>query len=169
MEIISLDNNGNNDLVSNNAFALNNTLESDINNYNLIFNVVNVNEIPKFIISVYKNGSLTLRFEYLILGTYHKIKNVWIWADQSLTLDKSMVQNIKDMRNNFRNDTNLSREKHFIDHDYYVLPTTKLINYMYQIGKKLFTDNTYQIVTFLRNDGIVDFYISKRILFENIF
>lgn len=154
---------------NNNAFMINNTLRGDINKYKIFFNVVKAKEMPKFIISIYQTEILIFRSEYSILGSYDKTKNVWIWADQSLTLDKSLVQYVKDLRCDFRNDTTLLQLKHFIDHDYYVLPTAKLINYIFHIGNKLFIENKYQLVTFLRNDDIIDFYIFKRILFERLF
>jgi len=161
MEIESLDNNS--------SFTLNNILKSNINKYNLFFNTVKVKDVSKFIMSVYQHKTLILRFEYYILGSYNKTKNVWIWADQSQTLDKSIIMYVKNLRDIFRSDKTLSYEKYFIDHDYYVLSTIKLMKCMSDIGVKLFNDYQYQIVTFLRTDDIIDFYISKRILFERIF
>lgn len=161
MEIESSNNNA--------SFTLNNTLKSNINKYNLFFNTVKVKDVSKFIMSVYQDKILILRFEYYILGSYNKTKNVWIWADQSHTLDKSIIVYVKNLRDKFRSDKTLLYEKHFIDHDYYVLSTMKLMKCIFDIGVKLFNNDKYQIVTFLRTDDIVDFYVSKQILFERIF
>jgi hypothetical protein len=168
MEIILNDDN-----IGHKAFSLNNTLKSTTNKYELLFNSVKINNKTKFIASVYRLENLILRFEYIIMGSYHKTKNVWIWADMSDTLDKNLKTYIRhqrdNLRNNLNNDPKLLYEKHFIDNDYYVLPTTKLINCIFHIGVKLFTDKKNQIVTFSRNDDIIDFYISNQILFEIIF
>ena len=172
MEIIILnDNNDNKDNSDNNAFALNNILKTDINKYELLFNTVDVNESSKFILSAYQNSLLVLRFEYLILGSYNKSRNVWIWADLSFTLNKSIVSHVKNIRINLQNNIELTSERTFIEHDYSVLPTTILMGYIVHIGNKLFTDSEskYQIVTFSHSDDIIDFYVSKRILFERVF
>jgi len=153
------------------AFVLNNILNNATNNrtnkYGLLFNSVKVKDKTKFIASVYSRETLVLRFEYDILGTYHKTKNVWLWADQSVTVNKSIVKHVEDLRDNYR----LRKLKHisFITQNYSVLPTLDLLQNMSDIGKVLLdVDKRSQIVTFLRNDDFVDFYIVKDIIFESL-
>ena len=42
------------------------------------------------------NTKPLIKFEYYIAGTFDKKKNVWLWACNSTTLDKSLIsQSIK--------------------------------------------------------------------------
>lgn len=147
------------------AFILNNVINNSINRYNLLFNTVKVNDRLKFIASMYFQETLVLRFEYNILGTYHKTKNVWMWADQSVTVNKSIVKCVGNLRDKYRH-----KFKHtsFIDRDYNVFPTLELTQYIIDIGTVFFNDDGKQIVTFLRNDDFIDFYIVKHIIFESL-
>lgn len=167
---------------SNDIFELNNTLQTNTNMYNLLSTMVEVKDNPKFIASIYRKNELVLRFEYIVIGSYHKIKNVWIWADQSLTLAKSIIKHIKNIRNDLHNSLRKSRNDvlsdssfykilhQFIDHDYFVLTTSDLQQCIFHIGLNLYNDTAhkYQIITFLRNNDIIDFFISKRILFSSL-
>lgn len=161
----------------NNAFELNNILQKNTNMYNLLSTMVEIKGNYKFIASIYRKNELVLRFDYIVIGSYHKTKNVWIWADQSLTLPKSIIKQIKNIRNDlhtdfhdFDNDSFYNILHQFIDHDYFVLTTSDLKQCIFHIGTKLYndTEQKYKIITFSRTNDIIDFFISKRILFSSL-
>src|SRR5271156_3310286 len=98
----------------------------------------------KFLGMLSKDSLTLLAAEYIMLGTYTKEKNVWVWADMSVTMDKSMCREIKSIRSKLlekveKNSSNLNESdeitsiKSFIEKNYTVLPTKKLVSILSDI------------------------------------
>src|SRR5271155_3739674 len=51
--------------------------------------------IKRFLGMLSKNSVTYLAIEYVIIGTYTKEKNVWVWSDVSFTMDNSMKREIQ--------------------------------------------------------------------------
>jgi hypothetical protein len=88
----------------------------------------------KFITTLYGNNGILMRAEYIVIGTYSKEKNVWIWSDQSLVLHKKMVKNVIDLKCTImKNITNISNNnlnsfQQFIENAYSIIPISVLFD-----------------------------------------
>ena len=105
----------------------NNMLINKYKSVNVYFNIIYIyRKNKKYIISLYNNDNkLLLRGEYILLGSYKRAKNFWIWGDQSFTLDKSMVYDISNMRKNL---LNRKIDNDFIKNNYTVITTNDFNN-----------------------------------------
>lgn len=149
--------------------ALNNKLSSWNRYYRFFSESVHIKEQKKFIGSLYRSDTLILRFEYAIVGSYNKSKNMWIWASLSLTLDKPLIDEVLKIRKlgnqhrvKFTDLTNL------IDQDYSIVPTQDVVKFISTLSLILFDEANQQIITLQADDDKIDVYVVKRILFENI-
>ena len=157
-----------NNYTKNDAFRLNNILEPQKNTYQLVCYSTRIKDQSKFVASLYHKDDLLLRFEYIILGSYHKNKNVWIWADQSLTLNKTIIEQVKDIRLSSY-DVSMSEDIiNFYKNNYSVVPTNLFCNIISTIAVQQFKHNTQHIITLMRGDEMIDIFIVKRIIFEKI-
>jgi hypothetical protein len=169
-----------NDIINTNAHAhdvdaikLNNVLERYSHTYRRVSHTIIIKKQIKFVLSLYHKHELLLRFEYIILGSYHKNKNVWIWADQSLTLNKTIVNQVKDFRSTFYETFNNFENhdmKNFFDNKYIVLPTNTFREIISKIAIDLFKKNKQYIIILDSNDynDKIDILVVKRIIFEKI-
>jgi hypothetical protein len=129
--------------------------------------------VKKFLGMLSKDGITLLAAEYIMLGTYTREKNVWVWADMSVTMDKSMSKEIKSLRSKLletiKNDTNETDEikgvKSFIENNYTVLPTQKVVSILGNIMKVL-TDITKSIILTNGFRDIVDVLLIKRVIHD---
>lgn len=151
------------------AFKLNNILETHKNIYQLVCYNTKIKDQNKFVASLYHKDELMLRFEYIIIGSYHKSKNVWIWSDQSLTLNKTIIEQVKDIRLKFYDINGTSEEiKIFCKNNYSVIPSISFCKIIAMIALDIFNTNSQRIITLTRSDEMIDVYIVKRIMFEKI-
>lgn len=153
------------------ALEFNNELRSWKKEYRCFSERVNINEQNKFIASLYENEDLVFRFEYIIMGTYNKEKNIWIWASESQTLDRSLVERINALKDKMRFNKECEHQKHFIDEAYTVIPTDAIKNVLAKFAVAVYTMSSKQnqLLTLLspKNIDNVDVYVVNRVLFEN--
>lgn len=129
------------------------------------FNIIEIyRKDKKYLISLYDNDECILRSEYILLGTYSKLKNFWIWGDESFTLDKIMVKSIKDFRTTLL-EKNINNEiKNFIKKNYTVI-TTREINNIFKVIDTMLKSN---IIFQNTNNDIMDIILITKILQNNI-
>lgn len=128
----------------------------------------------KFLGMLSKNGVTLLAAEYIILGSYTKEKNVWVWADMSITMDKSMSGEIKSIRSklleNIKNESDESDEsqtlKSFIEKNYSVFPTTKIISILSNV-MEILANITNSIMLTNEYRDIVDVLLIKRVIHDS--
>lgn len=150
------------------AFKLNNILEPYKNAYQLVCYSSKIKDQIKFVASLYHNDQLLLRFEYIILGSYNKNKNVWMWADKSLTLNKSIIEQVKDIRLSSYDDTHSDDIKNFYKNNYSVIPTNLFCDIISAMALNYFKKKMQRIITLIRGDELIDIFIVKRIMFEKV-
>jgi hypothetical protein len=179
MEIPPLDNE------INKLFELNNELLRLYKSYVFYSNDVLIRDEKRFIGSVYKapetmdeNGNdsdrLILRIEYMVFGSYTKEKNVWIWADQSQSINKKNKTMINNLRSSVIESLDQGSEiwteklKSFCTHDYMVIPTIELCKQLNHLSIFVSEKNKGYIFLTLERGNIIDILIVKKILFNNI-
>lgn len=129
-----------------------------------------VNEKKKFIIDIYHNDLLVLRAEYVPIGSYSPEMNVWIWSDQSLVLDKKIVEYVSKLRSNMmnlatnKNNKEYDKFKKFVELKYSVLPIGEVYFNLCTFESFLSTE---KIITY-HNSGTVDIIMIKKILLSNL-
>lgn len=120
----------------------------------------------KFIGMLTKHGTTILAAEYIFLGTYTMEKNVWIWSDVSVTMDRTMSNEVSNIRSMLlKQQTNDDKLKLFIESDYSILPTMDCTKMLSKIGILLFdTIKSYILTNAYRQ--IVDVLLIKRIVHD---
>jgi len=175
MEIPPLDNK------INKSFELNNELLRLYKSYVFYSNDVLIRDEKRFIGSVYKasetmneSDRLILRIEYVILGSYTKEKNVWIWADQSQSINKKNKTMINNLRSSVIESLDEGSEiwteklKGFCTHDYLVISTIELCKQLNHLSIYVSEKNKGYVFLTLERGNIIDILIVKKILFNNI-
>jgi hypothetical protein len=133
--------------------------------FHIYFNMVKYHSKPnKYIMSLYNKTNLIIRGEYILLGSYSTVKNFWIWSDQSFTLDKSMVKDVKNIRTNLLNENSNNEISSFIKKNYTII-TLSEIKCNCNILDKLLKSN---IVLYNTSDEIIDVILITKILQNNI-
>ena len=177
---IDFDKKDNNDDKSNlksfDHLALNNKL---IKNYGathiqLMPKCVKIKNEKKFLGFFYYSDKLLIIATYTIIGTFSPERNVWVWADQSMTLDRAMTKEVSELRRQLmdENDSKVKNDKfrEFVKSDYIVLPTSDFCNYMITLGDVVIQSDTvknkYSILTLLYKNMIYILFI-KKILTDN--
>lgn len=79
-----------------------------------------------FLISIYDNNNLILRAEYIYIGTFSSSDNLWIWGDQSFTLDKSMISKISKIRKHLLGKKINDDIKTFIKKNYTIITQSEM-------------------------------------------
>lgn len=152
-----------------NIFDINNQLNSKKYTTKPERIMINNDEF-KFILSISDTNNdnkkeLVMKFEYVILGTYRE--NVWMWASESTTLNKSMIDNCiqikKILSSNF---TENSKIMNFINKTYTTLTTDEMKDIMVQISCKLY-DNDKSFV-YIKNGSYCDIFLIKKILLNRL-
>ncbi|VBB18091.1 hypothetical protein YASMINEVIRUS_554 [Yasminevirus sp. GU-2018] len=144
-------------------------LNTDISSWSTMYGFfserVTFNDKNKFIGSLYYGEALALRFEYTIIGTYNKSKNVWIWASESLTLDRSLIEHCNTLRESLRSDKRCSEFKQLIDSSYTVMPTQNVTNVLATFADVLYESANTRVITRPTEENI-DVYAVKKIIFS---
>lgn len=183
MEIPQFNDKINNDINKdiNPCIELNNKLQKLYSSYDLYSQDVMIRDERKFIGSIYHNKAVILRIDYSILGSYSKDKNVWIWADQSQSINKSDIALISTLRTLIisaididadkkfsNNEEMLTDIKKFCSMNYLVLPTSELCEYLNHISLLIADQIKGSILLTLSRVNIIDVIIAKKILFNNL-
>jgi hypothetical protein len=132
---------------------------------------VKIKNEKKFLGFFYYNDILLLIGTYMIIGTFSPEHNVWVWADQSLTLDRTMIGEVSDLRRQLI-DSNPSDEtfKEFVKSDHTVLSTSDVCNNIITLGDMVVESdvekNKYNILTLDYKKKICVLFI-KKILTNN--
>jgi len=145
----------------------NNNIHNKYKSFQIYFDIVNIYRKDKrFILSIYDNAGkkLILRSEYILLGSFSKIKNFWIWSDQSFTLDKTMVNKGKNIRNNLLNKNINEEVKNFIRKNYTIISTIEILN-NFKLIDTILKNN---ILFYDINNDISDVILITKILHNNI-
>lgn len=85
----------------------------------------------RYIASIYCDEKLLLKGDYIYIGSFSKSKNVWIWADKSMVLDKNMVNIIKKKREKL---LKYEEYKDFVTKDYDILPIDVILKNLENIN-----------------------------------
>lgn len=145
----------------------NDKLHNKYDSFQIYFDIINIyRKDKKFLLSIYDNTGkiLILRSEYIFLGTYSKLKNFWMWSDQSFTLDKSMVNKVNSIRKTLLN-KNISDEiKEFIKKNYTIMSTIEYLNYCKSLDSLLKNN----ILIYNNTDSISDIILITKIINNNI-
>lgn len=144
---------------------LNTLLMNKYKPYKLTSDMISIQDNNKFIGTIYHNNKLLLKFEYTILGSFSKEKNLWVWCDQSLVLDKKMIKKTSDLRIKFSNGNNRITDifRDFINQNYSVLPISSLYDNLCLIEE---ITNNYIISTL--NTNIITLILINKILLNNM-
>ena len=177
----------------NHSIIFNNTLIKMYKSYNMYSHEVVVHDKKIFIGSIYNEDIVVLRVEYIVFGSYSKEKNVWIWADQSQSINKNAKilisrlrssisksidnqnvnhsdnQNDKQFDLGIKSDKNLiNKLKNFCSINYIVLATTELCKYLNYISIIVSEQIKDSIILTSERGNNIDILIVKKILFNNI-
>ena len=165
----------------NKSIELNNLLLKLHKSYSMYCQDFIINNKIKFIGSIIDNDILLLRIEYIILGSFSKTKNVWIWADQSQSINKKTKNIISDLRteiiqiinsieyktSNLDSDLIKKLQNFCVEH-YLVMSISELSSYLYYISIIISTKNKESIFLTTTRGNIIDVLIVQQILFNNI-
>lgn len=130
----------------------------------------------RFITSIYRNDNMILRGIYVILGSFSKEKNVWIWGNRSMIMNKSMKNEISHLRSVLSDIVDDVKIKKFIDTDLTVIPTNELCDNLSYLSFILATNQSdglkqetkqYNLFTISFFD-IMDVLIIKKVLADNM-
>lgn len=176
---------------NNQSIELNNKLLKLYKSYVLYSQDVVIRDEKKFIGSVYgvhdDKESVVLRVDYIVLGSYSKEKNVWIWADQSQSINKNtkiLVSNLRSSivesddnsnmwfitRSGNQNDDDqiTKRIKVFCSLDYAVISTAELCTYLNYLSLIISEKIKGSVFLTTERGNNIDVLIVKKILFNNI-
>jgi len=161
--------------IKHDSLKLNNKLIKQFEPLHVYSKDVRIKDEKKFIISFYdKHDKLVLRAIYTVLGSFSKEKNVWVWANTSITINVPMKKEISHLRQIFSSVLKNEKIKQFVQNDHSILPTIELFNnlsYLSLIMTIYPNDNftkmkTYSLVT-LAQENIINVFIIKKILSDN--
>lgn len=155
----------------NSLFELNNKFVKNYPFCDLLSNDYVTNGVKKFLGMFTKNGTTLLAAEYIFLGTYTKEKNIWIWADTSVTIDKSMKKEISSIRSKLidaivtlGNSQNNSL-KLFVENDYTILHTDSIIETLSEMMSVL-SDISKAVIITNGFRQMVDVMLIKRVIHD---
>lgn len=153
-----------NDKNHKNIFDINNILNKGNYNVNVSRAIIDENNF-KYIMSVSTKGDeinksiLIMKFEYVIIGTYHE--NVWIWSTESSTLNKNMLKQCSQIK------TILNKSLHdFVNTPCTILTSDEFKNTITNIGNTLYNHNNSLI--YCKGNVYVDVIIITKILLNRI-
>lgn len=136
--------------------------------YDMIFDDMNY-------LSILHDNNVLIRAKYLILGSYSSNKNIWLWADSSPTLDKTIIKNIQDFKNDIslKNiDKNLRNfvesRPQILESDNImvnILPTHTLLDMIDMIGHI----QNVNIINYSLSNNKTAFVVIEKIVFENLY
>ena len=166
----------------NHSIIFNNTLIKMYKSYNMYSHEVVVHDKKIFIGSIYNEDIVVLRVEYIVFGSYSKEKNVWIWADQSQSINKNAKILISRLRSSIsksidnqnvnhsdnQNDKHIDEKPISIPLNYIVLATTELCKYLNYISIIVSEQIKDSIILTSERGNNIDILIVKKILFNNI-
>lgn len=176
----SIDHNEKNNSNANNSksfdhLALNNKLIKTYGgtHVQLMPKCVKIKNEKKFLGFFYYNDKLLIIATYTIIGTFAPEHNVWIWADKSMTLDRSMIKEVSELRRHLdEGEINTKNETfgEFVKSDYTVLSTSDFCRNVIILGDMIVQSdvekNRYSILTLFYKKMIYVLLI-KKILTDN--
>jgi len=127
----------------------------------------------RFIASIYHNNEMILLGTYIILGSYSKEKNVWVWGNRSIIMNKSMKHEISNIRSVLADTIDNEKIKKFVKADLTVLPTNELcenlsyLSYVLVDQSKNIDKDKYNFFTISFHD-MMDVLIIKKVLADNM-
>lgn len=99
----------------------------------------------------------------MIIGTYVKSKNLWIWSPESQTLNKSILTSVVTIKDQLLLDKNCDHLKKFITMLYYVASTNVFVNILTIIAKVIYNVSQKQIITTAtRGNDFIDIMIVEK-------
>ena len=140
-----------------------NKLISKYKTFTAYSDTLEIRDTKKYIISLYKEEDILIRGEFMILGSYSSQKNIWIWGDQSMVLDKTMIENIKNIRLKILSDNLPKNTRVFVDNNYDVMPTSVLMDHLEVISRLI---KGSIVVT--QSQDIRDIVLIKNIIHDNM-
>ena len=145
---------------------LNKIIKTNYKYYTGYVNIVPSNTRNVYIYSLYNHRKCILHAEYVLLGSFSRSKNIWIWQDQSDTLDKQMVNDISKIRSELLNKKKINNDqKDFVKKNYTIITLSEL----YDNCK--FIDNVINgdiFIVDIETDDIIDVILFTKILHNNI-
>lgn len=147
------------------SIKLNNILNASTKIYDFKKDAIVMNDKKKFIMTIYSNLKSVCKLEYFIIGTFDRSKNVWIWATESTTLNKSLVDKAKELRKAIRTDELFLDFKRF-NSKYLVTLTDDLNRWLTNMAHHLKKQNK-QILTLKRGEQYIDAYVIENIIYSS--
>lgn len=144
---------------------LNRKLIAEYGSCKMVSNILKIRKKYKFIANIYHDNKIILKLDYIVLGSYSKEKNFWIWYDQSLVIHKYMINKIRSFRSKILKDNITEKIKNFIDTNYSVLPSDELYDNLSQIEES----RGNHVITLKKPDdeNIIIVLMIKKILFDS--
>ena len=148
-------------LESDSHYNIYNIITKKYKPYSTSVDEITVGDKENFIATFYYKNKIILKTNYTILGTFSKEKNIWIWADQSRTLNKLMVNDISKIRNELLNNKNIKNTNiyNFINEKYSIWTTDNFFEIILNLNKFLGKD-----IFFSEYDTLIDVLIFNKIL-----
>lgn len=134
---------------------LHNDLIKLYNKYSIESDGIKINNAYRYVFDVIAKNKLIISGSHIVMGSYDRVKNVFIWGNKSATLDKSMVIEIEDARSKLNSDKSIKLK---LIEDTVILSTQDLFEELYIVSQTL------------NKEILVDFptiYIVKNIFSDN--
>ena len=131
--------------------------------YGIFSEAIIAQDKKNFIATVYHGNKILLKFKYVLLGSYSKENNLWIWADQSIVLDKTMLESTKKLKEQISHSNIIENLRKFLK-PYTVLPMNDLYDHVTAIEKI----TQHKIISTTPEAMIMSFFLIKKILVDNI-
>ena len=124
-----------------------------------------VNDIKMFIMTINVNSKPLLKFDYYIVGSFDKKKNVWIWANNSSTLDKSLISQVVQLQYSLKHDNLHQAYATMFKKSYAIILTDDFKRWLGSVADHLNKINQH-LITLNRSDRYVDVLVVKQIIYS---
>ena len=146
------------------SMKLNKKLLTDYKPYHMISDVIQIRNKNKFVANIVHDDKIILKVKYVLLGSYSKNKNFWIWLDQSFVIHKEMIKMIGKLRAKIKTKNITDNTRKFVSDNYCILPSIDLYNHL-SIIEETINNDVITVQDYSGGDNIIVFVV-KRILFN---
>lgn len=123
----------------------------------------------KFLGMLSKNNKTLIAMDYIILGTYTSEQNVWTWSDMSVTMNKTMKQDVTRLRTvliDILKERDDSKLMMFVENDYSVLPTLEVGAILARLAEYI-ADTTKSVLLTNGSGQYLNLIMVKKILYNS--
>jgi len=135
--------------------------------------MISVKDDDRFIGTIYYNNQILLRFEYVLIGSYSKKNNMFIWAESFPIIHKSMTIQSNNVRTELTkidfDEKDENKISDFLTKSYSVIPTITMYDFLARIEKGL-NNKDKNIITFRssENKDIIHICMTVRIIINSL-